>query len=570
MTTLAELLDCPASSSTSYLAELVKLPLESIIAEPTSLQTQSHHLTSSLTTLTLNSYPSLLSINDSVTALDESLQDLSSSLDSLLNNSLPYLQAVASAWKSRTENILRDRASARSVLDLHDKIRDLLDIPLLIQTCVRNGFYAEALSLETHVKSLTRSPNASPILLSVLADVHSAINQMLLSLLSTLQEPHRKLPALWKTVNFLRKMIHTEDTEQILALVFLTGREASFVSALHACARDVTTLMLALSSSEETGFTERDQEDLARYTKKHIDLWREGLHDIMTQYTTIFLEKQENKQVTHHLLCNYASHALSTHLLPILATVLPHLPTYLPSFLSQLTYCATAFARLGFDFQALLSSIFSDAALRVFQRQCGLTVNAFKKRITMASSRKEFPLPSQWLADRGAPPATLDKSAPLHVPPATLVSYPPLAELLNGLLTILNGLRQMAPVAIAGQLVKELERALAQCGEVLVGYLDHLTILSNPDEVVVARRVGSAYFDVLVVYVRSALLKGVYRHDSSAEVVKDSTLTQVLQGWEAWLEKTGTESDDEELDEGESDEGESGDTGSGESDSGDD
>src|SRR5271163_3477081 len=76
----------------SYLSNLTTFSLQELLSEPTVLQTQSHHLTSSLTTLTHTSYPTFLSLHHTTNALTSSLSSLSSSLDSLLTTSLPALE----------------------------------------------------------------------------------------------------------------------------------------------------------------------------------------------------------------------------------------------------------------------------------------------------------------------------------------------------------------------------------------------------------------------------------------------------------------------------------------------
>ncbi|THU95280.1 Dor1-domain-containing protein [Dendrothele bispora CBS 962.96] len=244
-TTLADLFSSSVKTQASqaYLNHLTTLDLEILTAEPSALQTQSHHLTSSLTSLTHTSYPAFISLHDTTTALTSSLDSFCSSLGSLINDSLPALEEASSSWRDRTDTVLNERRKARVVLEQHDKIRDLLDIPLLIDTCVRNGYFSEALSLANHAKSVTASYSTTSdktplILTSVLSEVHNSMNHMLVSLLSTLHEPNRKLPALWKAVNFLRKMDAFKapivepgekdkyvDLEEELALAFLSGRE---------------------------------------------------------------------------------------------------------------------------------------------------------------------------------------------------------------------------------------------------------------------------------------------------------------------------------------------------------
>src|SRR5437016_3803175 len=50
-------------NSQTYLSNLTTFGLQELLAEPTTLQTQSHHLTSSLTSLTHTSYPTFLSLH---------------------------------------------------------------------------------------------------------------------------------------------------------------------------------------------------------------------------------------------------------------------------------------------------------------------------------------------------------------------------------------------------------------------------------------------------------------------------------------------------------------------------
>jgi hypothetical protein len=332
------------------------------------------------------------------------LTSLSSSLDSLLTTSLPALEEAAAGWKDRTETVLNDRSKARVVLEQHEKIRDLLDIPILIDTCVRNGYFAEALSLASHAKTLagnaSSSSKSSPLILSsVLSEVHHSIMQMLLSLIATLYEPNRRLPALWKAINFLRKMdvfgpsspfasatpqTNISNEEQI-ALAFLVGRESCLKITLEGCGSDISRL------TQHKDLDDREKEDLARYLKRYIDLWREGVYDIITQYSTIFLEKPSSsstsqqspiKSVTdsgqpaiglettriHTLITTYAYRTLTTHLLPLVSPCLPLLSLpLLPSLLTQLTYCSTAFARVGLDFRGILPLLFSHAVCSLFQ-----------------------------------------------------------------------------------------------------------------------------------------------------------------------------------------------------------
>ncbi|KDR85507.1 hypothetical protein GALMADRAFT_365505 [Galerina marginata CBS 339.88] len=641
------------SSSQSYLSNLTTFGLPELLAEPTILQTQSHHLTSSLTSLTHTSYPTFLSLHRTTNALTTSLTSLSSSLDDLLNSSLPALEESAMGWKVRTDTVLKERSKARVVLEQHEKIRDLLDIPLLIDTCVRNGYFAEALSLVSHAEALAANASASnrhpPLILSsVLSEVHHSIMQMLLSLLTTLYEPNRKLPALWKAVNFLRKMDafgpsspfasapsylktvlpqseqdkpidflgDSISSEEQIALAFLVGRESCLKSILEPCGSDI------LRMTNHGELDEREKDDLARYLKKYIDLWREGVYDVITQYSTIFLEKSATSTIQHSptklthlktplpdsrpsasdsnqewirlqtLLTTYASRTLTTHLLPLLSPSLPLLSlSLLPSLLTQLTYCSTAFARVGMDFRSILSSLFSHAVAQIISHEMKAAGDKFISRFKIPSEsslpstgktngivKVKWDQPSRWLvipASASLPPVPVTPAtaiaqtftqSPPHIPPQILASYPPLAEHTNALLGVLNGLRLLALTSILPTLAHVLDDdVLSKGGEALFAYIKAFHTQSHPtangsssdgveDENDKEKRVlmafGQVYFGTLVPFMRRALVEGVYgvKLDSTFEGGGEA-LPNVVMDWEDFvLEDTGS-SDDEESEE---------------------
>ena len=575
------------SNCQSYLSNITDFSLQELLSEPTVLQTQSHHLTSSLTTLTHTSYPTFLSLHNTTNALTSSLTSLSSSLDSLLTTSLPALEDAAAGWKDRTETVLNDRSKARVVLEQHEKIRDLLDIPILIDTCVRNGYFAEALSLASHAKTLAGNASSSSklpplILSSVLSEVQHSIMQMLLSLIATLYEPNRKLPALWKAINFLRKMdVFGPSNEEQIALAFLVGRESCLKVTLEACGSDIFRL------TQHNDLDDREKEDLARYLKRYIDLWREGVYDIITQYSTIFLEKPSGSSTSqqssikpivdldqpaglkmkqlHTLITSYASRTLTTHLLPLVSPCLPLLSLpLLPSLLTQLTYCSTAFARVGLDFRGILSLLFSHAVTEVMSHELRTAGDKFTSKF-QALKDKKFPLePSKWLVTQAAvslPPVPNSPSSILspsssgsapHIPPHIIASYPPLAEHTNSLLGILNNLRLLAPTNILHTLVRVLDDdILAKGGEAVIKYVKAVfsenmskgSIIEQGAEVdvhemehTVAMSTGHIYFSVFVPFIRRALVEGVYGTSLDSNFDGGGgTLPSVVMDWEDFV-----------------------------------
>ncbi|EDR15937.1 uncharacterized protein LACBIDRAFT_227995 [Laccaria bicolor S238N-H82] len=528
----------PASLTTplsqEYLSRLTTLPLTDLLVEPTALQTQSHHLTSSITSLTHTSYPTFLSLHRTTTALTTSLDSLSSSLDALLNTSLPALEETAAGWKERTDAVLKERGKAKVVLEQHEKIRELLEIPLLIDACVRNGYFSEALSLASHAKAPGSSSDKSLILRSILSEVHHSVLQMLLSLIATLYEPNRKLPALWKAVNFLRKM--DAFTPQ-----------SPFASP--SSGNDINRL------TKDGELEEREKEDLARYLKKYIDIWREGVYDIITQYSTIFLERSSSSNLnSQHLATTYASRALTTHLLLMLSPSLPLLSlSLLPSLLTQLTYCSTAFARVGLDFRGILSLLFGHAVTEVVGHDLRTAGDNTTRTLSPNDRDRTTPIPpSKWLITPSllsSPPAPSLPSGPPHIPPQVLTSYPPLAEHTNAILGVLNSLRLLAPQSILPELLSSLDDVLTEGGDVLMKYIKSLCSsyrgtgsddqeTRREQEKKAARAAGEMYFAVFVPFLRRALVEGVYGgkvEDLDGEL--GGKVAGVVKRWEDWVQE---------------------------------
>jgi hypothetical protein len=609
----ATLLDLFSSSilvdhpeSTSYLGGLPSLPLSDLLATPTTLSTQSHTLTASLNALAHTSYPTILSLHNTSSALLDSLSSLDTSLNALLDTALPALDDVARTFREKSgPTVIEERQRTRVVLEQYDKLRDLLDVPVLMDTCVRNGLYAEALALAGHATtalsalSTIRSQGGGeppesdgntpplPLVSALQAEISSSLHAMRLLLIGTLHESGRKLPAFWKAVQFLRRMQVMPESE--LALAFVSARIVCVQNALQAVERDagvsITTFRDDTISGSNTADREKEMdrraEDVARFLKKYIDVWREGAYDLVTQYTTIFLERSSphgSASSSHLPATTPLPDPVIKHTLPstLLDLLLPTIKIYLrrayphlAPLATQLAYCSSATARIGMvrvicrqvdislqssfiqDFRALLSPLITHAVIDGFTRD--IHTGAEREwSTTLAkhaspSSSKSTP-PSKWLVSSAQPlPAlssiSIQPSSAAHMPPQSLTAFTPLAVTLNTYLRALNRLRALAPMGVLDGVLDALESGLARNGEALFGYSQEWQDDAAEKEVV--RAVGAAYVRVLVPFLRRAIVEGVFgiAYDSDApregdgtkHVVGTSLLKDAVRNWESWL-----------------------------------
>jgi hypothetical protein len=501
-------LDLSSPKASTYLAQLTTFPLDNILAEPDNLSSTSSQLTNALTNLCTSSYPTFLSLHHTTTGLTSTLSSLSDTLDTLLED-IPALESAAHSFSSEITSIQSSRRRAALVLEHSSKLQDVLELPVLADACVRGGHFQEALDLATHAARLAaRFPHVQAVQ-DVHAEANAAIRTLLGQLLATLRSPG-KLPTLFRAVSFLRRMRVFPERE--LALAFLTGR----LEALN--------VALASAEGEKRGLDAPDA--WVRYMKKYIDTWREGVHDLLTQYAAIFLERPpadlppEDLQTLRSLLPTCTAQLFS-RLIDALRVALPRLPDApaLTALLTQLTYCATSFARLGFDFRALLPPLFEDA---VRTRVSG----EFSKAAEEFARTPETGWTAVGAPRRDSRGGTGKTGGVIHMPPQALVVYPPVAVLANALLAALNGLRLLAPVALLVDLASALDASLAKAAR---------TLLEAPREE--ARGVAKAFLRLLVPFVRRGLIEGVYGCD-----IDDVPPSEVLK---EMLEKIGSWVDDE-------------------------
>ena len=326
-----------------YIAHLTSLSLSELESEPTELASSSAQLTNALMTLCFTSYPTFLSLHSTTSTFSSSNDSLSSSLSPWIST-LPVLESSARTFAADSRTLLTPRSKVALVLEHRDKLHDVPSIPMLLETSVRNHNYVDTLLLAQHVSSLATRFPSNPLIQSVKADCDARVHSMLAQLLCVLHEQAR-FPAWFRMVGFLCKM--GVLPEQELTLAFLSRRSSYIDTTLRAV------------EVEEKGIdgdwsVERERESQARCLKRYVDAWCEGVHDVVTQYTTIFLDSVKGAEPASpdlHVLLTTFTTLHVRRLLDLLRDALPLVadPSLVTSLLTQLTYCATSFRRVGLD-----------------------------------------------------------------------------------------------------------------------------------------------------------------------------------------------------------------------------
>ncbi|KAJ8097587.1 oligomeric Golgi complex subunit 8 [Lipomyces tetrasporus] len=267
-----------------YLQHVRGLSVSQISTETTQLSTSLQAVDRSLTTLAINSRPHLISTSATLESFTERFNSLAISLPSL-SQIIPELESNVSQFHP-----VNDRQASATLLSNVDKVLDILELPSLVLTCVRNGYYAEALDLVGHVRRLAIRYKNVKVIEMIQAEVDDALLEMTTLLLRLLRE-NVQLPTAIKVISYLRRLQPFQASPNPtleLQHIYLLSRVVHLKSQLQS--------LDPLKSIPE------------KYLKRYIELFREFVFAAIIGFRSIF-PKEGAKQ-----LLNDGSSALATQL----------------------------------------------------------------------------------------------------------------------------------------------------------------------------------------------------------------------------------------------------------------
>ncbi|KAM6118028.1 LOW QUALITY PROTEIN: conserved oligomeric Golgi complex subunit 8-like [Pterocles gutturalis] len=331
------------------------------------------------------------------------------------------------------EEIACSRRMNSLTLNRHTEILEILEIPQLMDTCVRNGYYEEALELAAYVHRLERK-HSNPVIQGIVDEVRQSTQLMLNQLIQQLRT-NIPLPACLRVIGYLRRMD-----------VFTEAELRKFLQARDAWLRSIQASI--------------PDDDPYFHITKTIEACRVHLFDIITQYRAIFSDEEpllppegqapNEGAIFHGWVLQKVSEFLRT-----LERDLQRGVGRLDSLLGQCMYFGLSFSRVGVDFRGQLAPLFQHVAAAAFRKAVEEAVEKFREEMnsyTLISAPSI--LGGRWGSRCPRPqPGTLQ-------PPMVLLDFPPLACFLNGLLVAFNDLRLCCPVSLAQDVTACLEDAL--------------------------------------------------------------------------------------------------------------
>ncbi|XP_075489197.1 conserved oligomeric Golgi complex subunit 8-like [Primulina tabacum] len=446
---MSNLLPLATAEHQPYVSELLSFTLDRLHKEPELLRVDAERIRRQMQELAVGNYRAFIAAADALLEIREEVTSVDRHLESLIAQ-IPKLTSGCSEFVDSAEQILEKRRTNQTLLANHSTLLDLLETPQLMDTCVRNGNYDEALDLEAFIAKLTTMHPKIPVIQALAAEVRQTTKSLLSQLLQKLRS-NIQLPEYLRIIGYLRRIGVFSEYE--MRLQFLRCREAWLMGLLD----------------------DLDQRNPYEYLKGMVNYHRTHLFDVVNQYRAIFAEYMSGSEENYDggLLFDWAMHQITLHL-KTLKVMLPKISEggSLSNILDQCMYCAMGLGWVGLDFRGLLPPLFEEAVLNLFSKNMSTAVENFQ---LVLDSHRWVPLPSVGFPASGFGEESLDDVTP----PSNLMEHPPLAVFINGVSAAMNELRPCAPLSLKHVLAQELIKGLQAVSDSLLRYNTTRMLRSN-------------------------------------------------------------------------------------------
>eukprot|EP01025_Chloroclados_australasicus_P050862 TRINITY_DN59136_c2_g1_i2.p1 TRINITY_DN59136_c2_g1~~TRINITY_DN59136_c2_g1_i2.p1 ORF type:complete len:523 (+),score=67.84 TRINITY_DN59136_c2_g1_i2:41-1609(+) len=495
-----------------YYSELLSFSLDRLNKEPELLKVEQDRLDRQLKETAVNHYRAFIDVSETLDTVHHQLHNMSDNIQKLLTD-LPGLSEKCGAFGKAGTQVMAKKANNKKLLGQHLTLLDLLEIPQLMDTCVRNGNYDEALDLQGFASKMALLHSDVPVIKNLLRETEGVCGHMLEQLLQKLCGPIQ-LPECLQVIGFLRRLAVFDELE--LRQHFLRCRDTWLVQLIDD--------------------TEQYRQNPQEHIKKLTDVHRQHLFDVIMQYRAIFSDEDElsagrsagDSSVLHEWGQNRIGNYLGE-----LAQQLPKVQdgSALAGLLDQCEYCGHSLGRVGLDFRGLLPPLFERCMRDLFKQRLQQSLNVFQqsleshKWVSIASIGSKKKSAQQETGTQGG---DSDDKGVLN-PPYILMEHLPLAAFVNTLLTAFNELRHCAPSALSAALSIMVTDVLQQGA----GHLRHYAALHALQERQLEVFLGAcnAYVGVLIPFIAQCWGR-IYSGGSQLIIVQ-----QVVKELKEWLEE---------------------------------
>ncbi|KAH9592393.1 conserved oligomeric Golgi complex component [Schistosoma haematobium] len=269
--------------------ELASSNLENLSSSVYQLRTVRDVLKNKIKSLAAENYHIFIDTKDASQNILEKTSEMSTANQAFLSQITEFTQCCSDILL-KTRSIEASLKKNRSALENHTQLLEIIELPQLMQTCVHNGHYDDAISIFAYTKTLfSKYGSRYSVLRMIYSQVSAVASQFVHQLYNQLRAP-LSLSSCIKTVVFLRRTGLL--SEQELRLKFLQTRTNCLKSQINSSLLACTPKELAGVDRREklSGFLPfKESHDKSYWVAtRRIEVTRVHLFDIVTQYRAVF------------------------------------------------------------------------------------------------------------------------------------------------------------------------------------------------------------------------------------------------------------------------------------------
>eukprot|EP00754_Rhynchopus_humris_P029016 Rhum_TRINITY_DN15187_c4_g1::Rhum_TRINITY_DN15187_c4_g1_i1::g.142692::m.142692/K20295/COG8; conserved oligomeric Golgi complex subunit 8 len=422
--------------------------MESFLREPSRLAAEQRRLLSDMVDVSVKHYPVFMQSTEACSdvlrrvAKDVQTSERLQAEEEELRRCLKRLMEKGQEWKKGRQQLLMLRSN-------QDLIRDVFELPALMDNCLRQELYYECVTLHDKAEEIVAAAPNVPVVKMIAGEVealmHKNLPQLILRL-STALSPAQCL----KITRFVTrlKLISNRDLRKL----FLSRR--------------LVYLQSLLRDAHRSPFT---------YLNRVCNVLGVNLLAVITEYNSSFEESTgtlsredvDCDTPACDILGAWMCSVVDAQIEAIRAS-LQHITSggELKQLLEQAIQCGKQLASKGVDVRPILVKIFSDRILELWSQ--GLAGGYSSFRLCLGNH--------VWIKHtEHAREHKYDRVGGSMAPPQVLRQYLPLGYLCNGVLAAFNEYRRCALVSLTPQIHLTLSELLAKCvSDIVAVYANQL------------------------------------------------------------------------------------------------
>ena len=409
--------------------------------------------------------------------LEALLKDLQSSISTVLENHVAPSQEALE--KDTLGQLSENHRLRRRTLLQHSSLLELLELPSLMDACVRSNLYQEALSIASFANALERRQGNNNVVRKVVDQIRTRQVDLRRHLIGRLKQTVT-MPECLEIVTSLRRLnsiasenaaTSSENAELVLQLDFLEARDVWLDAALRESFFDM------------------------------LEQYRARVFEIATQFNAIFRASAASTP----LLNMWTTRRIQTFLSLLKQHAFADSASLRDAWEASVFF-ATSMGRLGADFSPLLGKLFAEKMMTLVTAFWTEGLTTLSETLTVCrNAGVASPLvSSSAVTTTEVSTAENDDGQP----PRVLLALPPLARLVNAFLVGLNELRRCLFPSLFGELRKHLNEFLMETLVILESNERAVKAPGLRGDAIQLRQVASQMLEMMQIvepYLRGAL-----------------------------------------------------------------